>query len=80
MRCITSALDLDIKRERVDFAIIAQGAGEFPRNRRWRLVDEEVFPVCSPRYLERCAERCSPMSGPQNLTRATLLLTAPRRH
>jgi LysR family transcriptional regulator, glycine cleavage system transcriptional activator len=68
LRCITSDLDLDIERERIDLAI-AQGAGEFPRNRRWRFVDEEVFPVCSPRYLERHG----PIATPQSLTRATLL-------
>jgi LysR family transcriptional regulator, glycine cleavage system transcriptional activator len=72
LRCITSDLDLDIERERIDLAI-AQGAGEFPRNRRWRFVDEEVFPVCSPRYLERHIERHGAIATPQSLTRATLL-------
>jgi DNA-binding transcriptional LysR family regulator len=68
LRCITSDLDLDIERERIDLAI-AQGAGEFPRNRRWRFVDEEVFPVCSPGYLQRHG----PIAGPPALARSTLL-------
>jgi hypothetical protein len=71
---------LDIERERIDFGTIAQGAGEFPRNRRWRFVDEEVFPVWNPRYLKRRADRCGPMSGPPSLTRATPLPAAPRGH
>jgi DNA-binding transcriptional LysR family regulator len=68
LRCITSDLDLDIDRERIDLAI-SQGAGEFPRHRRWRFVDEEVFPVCSPSYLQRNG----PIAGPPALARATLL-------
>jgi DNA-binding transcriptional LysR family regulator len=68
LRCITSDLDLNLERERIDLAI-AQGAGEFARQRRWRFVDEEVFPVCSPAYLERAG----PLATPAALARATLL-------
>lgn len=49
LRCITTDIDLDLDRERIDLAITL-GAGDFPRDLCWHFVDEEVFPVCSPAY------------------------------
>ncbi len=68
LRCITTDTDLDLTRERIDLAI-ALGSGEFPKHRRWRFVDEEVFPVCSPAFLARLGT----IADVQALTRAGLL-------
>jgi LysR family glycine cleavage system transcriptional activator len=68
LRCITTDTDLDLDRERIDLAITL-GTGEFPKHLRWHFVDEEVFPVCSPDYLQRVPT----LSDPQSLTRTTLL-------
>lgn len=68
LRCITTDIDLDLDRERIDLAITL-GTGEFPRNLRWHFVDEEVFPVCSPAYLKRVPA----LRDPQSITRTTLL-------
>lgn len=68
LRCITTDTDLDLTRERIDLAITL-GSGEFPKHRRWLFVDEEVFPVCSPAFLQRHG----PLPDVQALTRSTLL-------
>jgi LysR family transcriptional regulator, glycine cleavage system transcriptional activator len=68
LRCITTDIDLDLERERIDLAITL-GAGEFVRNQRWHFVDEEVFPVCSPGYLHSNPG----LKDPQSLSQAALL-------
>ena len=68
LRCITTDTDLDLGRERIDLAITL-GTGEFAQHQRWHFVDEEIFPVCSPAFLQRGG----PLDDPQALTRTTLL-------
>lgn len=68
LRCITTDTDPDLEREGIDLAI-PLGTGEWPRYRRWRFVDEEVFPVCSSDYLLRHG----PLTQPADLARAALL-------
>ena len=43
--------DIDPSRENVDLTI-RLGDGDWPGLDSWRFIDEEVFPVCSPKYLE----------------------------
>jgi DNA-binding transcriptional LysR family regulator len=50
LRCITTDTDLDLERERIDLAITL-GSDSFSRYQRWHFVDEEIFPVCSPKLL-----------------------------
>lgn len=68
LRCITTDVDLNLERERIDLAITL-GSGEFLGHERWHFVDEEVFPVCSPAYLAQCPR----LADPADLTRAALL-------
>ncbi len=68
LRCITTDSDLDLTRERIDLAITL-GSGDFPKHRRWHFMDEEVFAVCSPAYLNRQG----PIANVQALTGASLL-------
>jgi DNA-binding transcriptional LysR family regulator len=68
LRCITTDIDLDLERERIDLAITL-GSGEFSRHQRWHFVDEEVFPVCSPDFLARHPA----LTEPQALSQGTLL-------
>jgi LysR family glycine cleavage system transcriptional activator len=68
LRCITTDTDLDLGRERIDLAITL-GTGEFPQHQRWHFVDEAIFPVCSPAYLQEHG----PIADVQALTRASLL-------
>jgi len=68
LRCITTDTDPDLARERIDLAITL-GTGEFPQHQRWRFVDEEIFPVCSPAFLAGS----DGLADVQALTRATLL-------
>ena len=49
LRCITTDIDLDLERERIDLGITL-GTGDYARFERWHFVDEEVFPVCSPDF------------------------------
>jgi DNA-binding transcriptional LysR family regulator len=51
LRVITTDTDLDLARERIDLAITL-GADDFANYQRWHFVDEEIFPVCSPRFLQ----------------------------
>ncbi len=51
LRVITTDTDLDLARERIDLAITL-GADEFAQYQRWHFVDEEIFPVCSPKFLQ----------------------------
>lgn len=68
LRCITTDTDPDLARERIDLAITL-GTGEFPQHQRWHFVDEEIYPVCSPAYLQRVG----PLRDVQALTGRTLL-------
>ena len=52
IRLISSDLEADCLAEEVDLAII-HGDGSWPGFEAELLLDEEVFPVCSPAYLER---------------------------
>jgi DNA-binding transcriptional LysR family regulator len=51
LRVITTDTDLDLARERIDLAITL-GADDFAHYQRWHFVDEEIFPVCSPKFLQ----------------------------
>lgn len=52
LRLISSDLEADCLAEDVDVAIV-HGDGNWPGYEAALLLDEEVFPVCSPAYLER---------------------------
>ena len=52
IRLISSDQEADCLAEEVDLAII-HGDGNWPGFEAELLLDEEVFPVCSPAYLER---------------------------
>lgn len=68
LRCITTDTDLDLGRERIDLAITL-GTGDFPQHQRWHFVDEEIFAVCSPAYLQAHGA----IGDVQALTQASLL-------
>lgn len=68
LRCITTDIDLDLERERIDLAITL-GSGDFAQHARWRFVDEEVFAVCSPAFWAAHA----PLHTVQDLANSTLL-------
>ena len=68
LRCITTDIDLDLERERIDLAITL-GSGEFAQHARWRFVDEEVFAVCSPAFLASHPQ----LQTPQDVANSTLL-------
>jgi len=51
LRIITTDTDLDLARERIDLAITL-GADDFANYQRWHFVDEEIFPVCSAKFLQ----------------------------
>lgn len=68
LRCITTDTDLDLERERIDLAITL-GTGTFPQHQCWHFVDEEIFPVCSPAFLQR-GEAITDIAA---LARSTLL-------
>ncbi|TFH85179.1 LysR family transcriptional regulator [Billgrantia azerbaijanica] len=68
IRCITTDTDADLGTGGIDLAITL-GRGEWSRYARWRIFDEEVFPVCSPEYLQKLGEKPTP----QSLCTATLL-------
>ena len=52
VRLISSDVEADCLAEDVDLAIV-HGDGAWPGYEAELLLDEEVFPVCSPAYLER---------------------------
>lgn len=52
LRVITTDRDLDLARERIDLAVTL-GSGGFENFQRWKFVDEEVLPVCSPGFLHQ---------------------------
>lgn len=73
LRCITTDTDLDLARERIDLAITL-GSDHFTQYQRWHFVDEEIFPVCSPKLLASAG----PLGGVAELTRLPLLLLEER--
>ncbi len=52
LRLVASDLEVDCLAEEVDVAIV-HGDGSWPGHQAELLLDEEVFPVCSPAYLAR---------------------------
>jgi DNA-binding transcriptional LysR family regulator len=68
LRCITTDIDLDLERERIDLGITL-GSGDYARFERWHFVDEEVFPVCSPDFLVSHPT----LKLPQDVAQTTLL-------
>ncbi len=68
IRCITVDTDVDLGASDIDLAITL-GRGEWSRYPRWRMFDEDVFPVCSPGYARELGQNPSP----QSLCAATLL-------
>jgi DNA-binding transcriptional LysR family regulator len=72
LRVITTDTDLDLARERIDLAITL-GADGFANYQRWHFVDEEIFPVCSPKFLQ-----ANPLPDLQALANSPLLLLEER--
>ncbi|TSA15486.1 MAG: LysR family transcriptional regulator [Comamonadaceae bacterium] len=68
LRCITTDRDLDLSRERIDLAITL-GSGSVGNYQSWHFVDEEVYPVCSPKLMKESAG----MKDVKSLTRVPLL-------
>ncbi len=72
LRVITTDTDLDMVRERIDLSITL-GADDFANYQRWHFVDEEIFPVCSPKFLQT-----NPLPNLQALVHSPLLLLEER--
>ena len=72
LRVITADTDLDMARERIDLSITL-GADEFSNYQKWPFVDEEIFPVCSPKFLQT-----NPLPDLQALANSPLLLLEQR--
>lgn len=72
LRVITTDTDLDLARERIDLSITL-GADAFASYQRWHFVDEEIFPVCSPRFLKE-----HPLPDLKALARSPLLVLEER--
>lgn len=68
IRLVVSDYEPDCLKGEIDVAII-HGSGSWPRHRCELLFSEEVFPVCSPDYLERSG----PLSCPADLIEHTLI-------
>ena len=63
LRLISSDAEADCLAEEVDVAIV-HGDGSWPGYEAELLLDEEVFPVCSPGYLERHGAIAGPADLP----------------
>lgn len=72
LRVITTDTDLDMVRERIDLSITL-GADDFANYQRWHFVDEEIYPVCSPKFL-----KSNPLPDLQALVNSPLLLLEER--
>ncbi len=68
IRIDASISPLDLRRDEVDLAV-RFGSGDYPGHRVDLLLEEEVFPVCSPALLEGEEPLCTP----DDLSRFTLL-------
>ena len=51
IRFQTVERDIDPHRENIDLAV-RMGPGDWAGVQAWRFMDEEIFPICSPGYLE----------------------------
>jgi DNA-binding transcriptional LysR family regulator len=72
LRVITTDTDLDMARERIDLSITL-GADDFANYQKWHFVEEEIFPVCSPKFL-----KANPLPDLQALANSPLLLLEER--
>jgi DNA-binding transcriptional LysR family regulator len=72
LRVITTDTDLDMARERIDLAITL-GADDFLNYQKWHFVDEEIFPVCSPKFLQT-----NPLPDLKALSQSPLLVLEER--
>ncbi|MBN3761506.1 transcriptional regulator GcvA [Burkholderia sp. Ac-20365] len=68
IRLDTSLKLMDFATQGIDIGV-RYGAGHWPGLEAEKLMDEEVFPVCSPSFLEHHAE----LRGPGDLSRVTLI-------
>jgi DNA-binding transcriptional LysR family regulator len=68
LRLVSSDVEADCLAEGIDLAII-HGPGDWPGYEAELLLDEEVFPVCSPAYLESTG----PVAGPADLPGRVLI-------
>lgn len=68
VRVLATDQELDYATEAVDLAV-RYGKGGWPEVAAVKLLDEEVFPVCSPAFLDRHG----PIATAQELARARLL-------
>jgi LysR family glycine cleavage system transcriptional activator len=68
IRLVASSPVYDLASEGIDIAV-RYGAGEWPAADAVRLFDNEIWPVCSPRYMEKS----SPINSQSDLLRHSLL-------
>jgi LysR family glycine cleavage system transcriptional activator len=68
LRLVASSPVYDLAAAGIDLAV-RYGAGEWPGVEAIRLFDNEIWPVCAPRYLDGRA----PLERPQDLLRERLL-------
>lgn len=68
LRLVASSPVYDLTAAGIDLAV-RYGAGEWPGVEAERLFDDEIWPICSPRYLENR----DPVSTPADLLGETLL-------
>ena len=75
LRCITQDTDRDVPLGEFDLCI-ALGNSEWPGMQRWLFAEEELFPVCSPTYLEQS----KPLQQVSDLSTHELLHLEERYH